>query len=282
MDNLDANLRAKVLSEALPFIRSYHGHTVVAKAGGQMLVDDDLLAIFARDISLLAMVGVRIVVVHGGGPQIAERLVAAGIPDNKVDGLRVTDAATMQIVNEVLCHDINGRITAAIDAAGGTAWSLRGADANLLQASQLKNGDYGLVGEVTAVDATVITNVPNGSVPVIAPVGCTAAGELLNINADVAAAAVAAALQAQALLFLTDTDGILDNASNVITQISEAGIREQISAGAITAGMLPKVECALQALSNGVASCRILNGRWQNALLLDLLTDAGVGTMITR
>lgn len=277
---IDPNLRAKILGEALPFIRSYSGQTVVAKAGGRMLVDDDLLTMFARDVSLLTTVGVRMVVVHGGGPQIAQQLAHAGIKDNKIDGLRVTDAATMQIVDEVLCKQINAKLADAISSSGVAVTRLRGADDNLLLATQVDNQNYGLVGTVTKVAGEVLENALHSGVAVIAPVGISATGELLNINADVAAAAIAAELNAKALLLLTDTDGILDADKNVIAELSEIQIREHIEAGSISAGMLPKVKCALQALSNGVGSCRILNGTWQHALLLDLLTDAGVGTMI--
>lgn len=280
MAEVDASLRARILGEALPFIRHYHGSCVVAKVGGQVLVKKDLLDAFARDVSLLAMVGVRLVIVHGGGPQIAQQLAAAGIREHKVDGLRVTDEATLAVVERVLCEEVNATLVQAIEAAGTTAVGLKGSDNSLLQAEVLSASDYGLVGEVVAVKLTALEAFAPGEVPVIAPLGVSAQREVLNINADAAAAAVAKALKAKALLLLTDTDGVLDAAGDVIQELTAAEIDVLIAAGSIAAGMLLKVRCALDAVSGDVSSCRILNGTSAHPLLLDLLTDAGVGTMI--
>ena len=281
MKDVGGKERVRILSEALPFIRRYHGKVVAVKIGGSVLVEKKLLAAFSRDVNLLVMVGVRIVVIHGGGPQIALQLGEAGIAERKHKGLRITDAPTMQIVAEAL-SGVNRSIVAALGAQGVTAVGYAGADNRLLLAERypVQEVDYGLVGTVRKVAADQILDVLQDNVAVIAPLGADADGELLNINADEAAAAIAAKCKAKALLMLTDTDGVADRSGKLVGELSAAQLHELVTDGTVHAGMEPKVFHALSALEQGVGSCRIINGTSEHPLLLDLLTDQGVGTMI--
>ena len=276
--------RARTIAAALPFINRYRGKRILAKIGGAALVKDQLLEAFATDISLLAMVGLDLIVVHGGGPQIGIRLREKGIPDRKKNGLRITDAATMAVVEEVLCGSMNRSLVAAINAAGAPATGLCGKDDQLLQALRRQDPDidYGLVGTVSAVNTSAVNALQGLSVPVIAPLGISPSGETLNINADEAAATLAVGLGCEALLMLTDTDGVRDANGQVMDQVGAADLEQLIVAGVIADGMLPKVKFALQALTGGVRSSRILNGETEHALLLELMTDQGAGTMITN
>ncbi len=281
MDMISGKERARILSEALPFIRRYHGQTVVVKIGGSALVKTELLNAFARDVSLLAMVGVRIVVIHGGGPQIAAQLAVANIPERKHHGLRITDHATLQIVEKVL-GDVNRDIVAAINSQGAHAVSFESVDTSLLCATRYvaQGVDYGLVGTVREVAFDPSRDCTAGHIPVIAPLGTDDKGQSLNINADEAAAAIAAKCHANVLLMLTDTNGVVDRSGRVASELTAAQLSELMEDQTVNAGMVPKVTYALSALAQGVGSCRILNGTSAHPLLLDLLTDQGVGTMI--
>ena len=275
--------KAHVLAEALPYIRRYHGKTVVVKLGGAVLDSTARLARLAADLTLLSMIGVRVIVLHGGGPQIERHLRRLGMSERIVDGLRVTDKATMEVVEMVLGGKINKSIVAAIAAAGGSAVGVSGKDGGLLSARRRKvrGADCGLLGEVRDVDPALLESLWERFIPVIAPMALSEEGETLNINADEAAAAVAAAVRAEALLLLTSESGIKDRRSRVLTRIDPKQAAAMIRDKTIAGGMIPKVRCALAAMKGGrVASCRILDGRKEHSLLIDLLTNRGSGTMI--
>lgn len=274
--------RAKVIAEALPFIHRYRGKRVLVKIGGSALTDDGLLTAFARDVSLLTMVGIKIIVVHGGGPQIGQRLKEAGIAEKKARGIRVTDEATLEIVEQVLFGSVNKKIVDAISGSGVEAKGLNGKENHLIQAQRKKDPevDYGLVGTVSTVNTSSVNSIKGDAVPVIAPLGADPQGRPLNINADESAAALAVALGCEALLMLTDTDGVQGEDGYELAEITAAAAEVMAKEGMISEGMLPKVECALAAVDGGVPSCRIMNGKKPHALLLELLTDQGAGTMI--
>ncbi len=277
----DQAAKAQVLAEALPYIRRYHRRTVVVKAGGAAL-EAASLAELAGDIALLRMVGVRIIVVHGGGPQIEKHLRKLRMPARIVDGLRVTDAATMEVVEMVLGGTINKGIVAAIAAAGGRAVGVTGKDGGLLQAKRKRSraANYGQVGEIAAVDTSLLDELDRHFIPVVAPLALGPGGETLNVNADAAAAAIAAAVAAKALLLLTDSPGVLDRRGQPLATLTPRAAAALIRSGTIGAGMIPKVKCALAAVAGGVESCRILDGTVAHSLLIDLLTDRGSGTMV--
>lgn len=284
--------KAEVLLEALPYMRKFQGQTLVIKYGGAAMQEADLKAAFARDITLLQYLGIHPVVVHGGGPQVSQMLAKLGVPTRFVEGMRVTDETTMDVVEMVLAGKINKEIVNLINAAGGAAVGLSGKDGLLLKAQKLEFYrprddeppeiiDIGLVGEVTEVNTKLIRTLQQQHfIPVIAPVGVGEAGETYNINADLVAGALAAALGAAKLILLTDVPGVLDRAGNLVSSLTRRQAVILIEEGAIAGGMLPKVKCCLEALDGGVAKAHILDGRTLHAVLLEIFTDPGVGTEI--
>ena len=287
--------QAHTLIEALPYIQLFANKTVVVKYGGHAMTDEALRDSFARDIVLLQCVGMHPVVVHGGGPQIDTIMKRMGIAARFEAGLRVTDAATMEVVDMVLGGKLNKEIVATINLHGGQAVGLSGKDANLITAAkkQLYRSvspgsppqlvDIGLVGEVTSVNTSIIhTLETSGFIPVIAPTGVGENGESYNINADTAAGDIAAALQAERLLFLTDVEGIQDRDKKLLPSLDRPAVDRLQDEAVIAGGMLPKVEACLRALDGGVAKTHIIDGRVPHAVLLELFTDRGVGTEIVR
>ena len=284
--------RAKTLSEALPFMRQFSDETIVVKYGGNAMDKADLSRLFAKDITLLRQVGMNPVVVHGGGPQIDRMLDRLGITTDRVDGLRYTDQATVEVVEMVLCGSINTRIVSAINECGGFAVGLSGKDGNLIRARKVrrtKKGpdnvetllDLGFVGEPAEINPEILELYQETEViPVVAPIGVGAAGETFNINADTAAGAIAGAMGACRLLMLTDVPGVLDKSKNLIPEMTAAQARAMIADGTINGGMIPKVETCLDAVANGVQGAVILDGRVPHAILLELFTPHGVGTLI--
>ncbi|HTO57596.1 MAG TPA: acetylglutamate kinase [Pseudomonadales bacterium] len=286
---------ANVLTESLPYIRKFQGSTIVVKYGGNAMIADELTQTFARDIVLMKLVGMNPIVVHGGGPQIGELLEKLKIPTRFVDGMRVTDAATMDVVEMVLGGLVNQDIVSLINAVGGRAVGITGKDGQLIQAHQLKLHrdspelkapeiiDIGHVGEIETINRGVVdTLVGAGFIPVIAPIGVGSKGESYNINADTVAGSIAAHLGAEKLMLLTNTAGILDKSGNTLTGLSLADVDALIADGTIHGGMLPKVRCALDAVAGGVRSAHIIDGRIHHAVLLEVFTDTGVGTLIRR
>jgi acetylglutamate kinase len=288
--DLDPLSKAAVLAEALPYMRRYAGHTLVVKYGGHAMGDGG--DSFARDVVLLKQVGIHPIVVHGGGPQIGEMLKRLGIESRFVDGLRVTDAETMEVVEMVLAGTINKQLVAAINAEGGCAIGLTGKDGRLIEAtkvrrSKLEDGvrsdvDLGFVGEPQKVAAHVLDTFKQSDIiPVIAPIGVGADGATYNINADTVAGAVAAAVKATRLLLLTDVAGVLDADKRLVSEITAGAARRMIAEGVIYGGMIPKVETCLDAVDGGVEAAVILDGRVPHAILLELFTDtSGAGTLI--
>ena len=284
----------RILEEALPYIQKFQGATIVVKYGGNAMVDDDLKHAFARDIVLLKLVGMNPVVVHGGGPQIGELLDELKIPTKFVNGMRVTDARTMDVVQMVLGGLLNPQIVSILNAHGGRAIGLTGKDGSLIRAKKMtvENAtedyrpseiiDLGHVGEVEAVDAKVLKALQqNGFIPVIAPIGVGPDGASYNINADVVAGAIASHLQAAKLILLTNTPGLLDGEGNTLNTVTRAQVASLIEEGTVEGGMLPKTECALSSVENGVGAAHIIDGRVPHATLLEVFTDVGVGTLIT-
>ncbi len=271
---------ARTLSEALPYLQRYDDAIVVVKFGGNAMGDDAAMASFARDIVLLRQVRVNPVVVHGGGPMINEMLGKLGIASTFVGGRRVTDAATIEVVEMVLSGLVNKRIVQAINAQGGKAVGLSGKDAGLITCDAAEP-ELGFVGEPTEVNPAVLTNLfADDMIPVVAPLGAGRNGETFNINGDTAAGAIAAALKADRLLLLTDVAGVKDISGEVLTALSAAEVEEMTGNGTISGGMIPKTETALNAVRNGVRACTIVDGRVPNAVLLELFTDHGAGSMI--
>ena len=284
--------RAKILAEALPYIQRFHGKTIVIKYGGNAMTDDKLKKSFARDVVLLKLVGMNPVVVHGGGPQIDELLKQLGRKGEFVQGMRVTDAATMDVVEMVLGGQVNKEIVSLINQHGGRAVGLTGADGGLIRAKKmLVRGDgdsdelvdIGQVGEVESIDPEIVHRLhTHDFIPGIAPLGGGKKGETYNINADLVAGKVAEVLKAEKLIVLTNTPGVLDQNGNLLTGLSAKKIDELFANGTISGGMLPKISSALDAVKNGVNTCHIIDGRVEHALLLEVLTDEGVGTLIRR
>lgn len=282
--------KAETLIEALPYIREFYGKTVVVKYGGAAMAGEDPMASFAEDIVLLQYVGLRPVVVHGGGPQIDRLLARLSIPSERKEGLRVTSPEAMEVVEMVLGGTVNKKIVALINRFGGKAVGLTGKDGGLIQAKKYsvpgRGGaplDLGLVGEVTGVNPDVLRALErDGFVPVIAPIGVGSGGEAYNINGDTAAAEVAAAVSAEKLILLTDVAGVLDGDGKLVSTMTVESADRAIREGAITGGMIPKVECGLTALRKGVRKVHVLDGRVPHSVLLEIFTDAGVGTEITR
>lgn len=271
---------ARTLSEALPYLQRFNDAVVVVKFGGNAMGDEAEMASFARDIVLLRQVGVNPVVVHGGGPMINDMLAKLGIETTFKDGKRVTDAATVEVVEMVLSGRVNKRIVQAINAEGGKAVGLSGKDANLITCVPADPA-LGFVGEPSAIDPSVINNLfEDDMIPVIAPLGQGADGETYNINGDTAAGAIAAALQADRLLLLTNVSGVKNAAGDVVTELTVADVDAMIADGTIAGGMIPKTETALTAVRAGVRACTIVDGRVPNAVLLELFTEHGSGSMI--
>jgi len=277
--------KAAVLVEALPYIRRFYEKTIVIKYGGHAMTDDALRASFAVDVVFLKYVGLRPVIVHGGGPQIGEIQAKLGLESTFVDGLRVTDDKTMEVVEMVLGGRVNGEIVELVNRGGGRAVGLTGADGGMLSVRRrFKEGkDIGRVGEVAHVDPAPITAVANaGFVPVVAPIGVDAQGVTHNVNADEAAGAIARALQAEKLILLTDVEGVKDASGALIPRLSVEQARKLVAEGSIREGMIPKIECCIDALSGGVSRTHIIDGRIVHAILLEVFTDGGVGTLLTH
>jgi acetylglutamate kinase len=285
--------RARVLSEALPYMRRHTGETFVIKYGGHAMGKPELAKLFARDMVLLRQVGINVIVVHGGGPQIAEMLQRLKIKSAFVDGLRVTDQETVEVVEMVLAGSINKQIVSEINTAGGFAAGLCGKDGNLISAAKVRRTKYdpdsniervlelGLVGEPTEVNPHILNFfVRSDIIPVIAPIGVSPDGETLNINADTAAGAIAGAAGAKRLLMLTDVEGVLDRSGNVIPMMTAQQARTLIETGIIHGGMIPKVETCLEAVEKGVGGAVIVDGRTPHAVLLELFTEHGAGTLV--
>ncbi len=285
---------AKTITEALPFMRRYAGKTFVVKYGGHAMGDKELAEIFARDIVLMKQIGVHPVVVHGGGPQIGNMLERLAVKSEFVDGLRITDADTVGIVEMVLSGSINKQIVSAINAVGGTAIGLSGKDGDLIKARKLRRTrrddnsniekilDLGFVGEPRQVNPQILTSLEqSGMIPVIAPIGIGAGGETYNINADTVAGAVASAIGAARLLLLTDVTGVLDKDGELLTDLTASQVRDLMDDGTITGGMIPKLETCLGAVQTGVEAAVILDGRVPHVLLLEIFTERGVGTLIS-
>ena len=289
------NITSQVLTEALPYIRRFHGTTVVIKYGGNAMTEAALKDSFAADVVLMKLVGINVVVVHGGGPQIGELLSRLNIESEFVNGMRVTDSATMDVVQMVLGGLVNPDIVSLINTHGGRAVGVTGKDGNLIQAEKMPMTiasndagasapeiiDIGHVGSITNIQVDVLnTLVQSEFIPVIAPVGVGKGGESYNINADIVAGAIAGALNAEKLVLLTNTPGILDADNATLSSLNKAEVEALIANGTISEGMLPKVECALDAVSGGVNSVTIVDGRVPHALLLEVFTYSGVGTQI--
>ena len=278
--------RAQVLAEALPYIQKYTGKTVVVKYGGNAMVSQELRQAVISDIILLSLVGIRVVVVHGGGPEISQMLKKLDIPSRFVDGLRYTDEATMDVVQQVLCGRVNKDLVATLNRLGGRALGLCGLDGGLFQAKQLDE-KYGLVGEITKVDAAPVFDALNcGYIPVVSTVAQGVDADVsYNINADTAAAKLATALEAERLLLLTDVRGLLrdpKDESTLIPELQLSSVPALVREGVISGGMIPKVDCCVEAVRSGVKSAVILDGRVSHSLLIELLSDAGVGTLLSN
>ncbi len=286
---------AEILIEAMPYIRRFSGTTLVVKYGGHAMVDEQLKEDFARDITLMKLIGMNPVVVHGGGPQINKVLDQMGIKSRFVRGMRLTDAPTMDVVEMVLGGKVNKSIVALINQHGGKAVGLSGKDGALIKAKKLhilhqeditkppEIIDPGLVGEVTEIHPEIIhTLTQKGFIPIIAPVGAGDAGETFNINADLVASRIASALGAGRLILMTDVDGVLDSRGQLIPSIDFTRINRLIADKTISGGMIPKIECAMDTLKNGVEKVHIINGKIRHALLLELFTDKGIGTEVKQ
>ena len=291
----ESHSQARILSQALPFMRRYAGQTIVVKFGGHAMGDNNLAQLFANDIVLLKQVGIHPIVVHGGGPQIGQTLERMKIKSSFIDGLRVTDAETVDVVEMVLAGAINKQISAAINEAGGLAIGLSGKDGNLIRASKIQRTkrdpdsniekvlDLGFVGEPDQINVHVLEVFKKSDmIPVIAPIGLGPKGETFNINADTAAGAIAGAIGSKRLLLLTDVAGVLDADDTLIEKINSKETYKLIDDGVISGGMIPKATTCLQAVEKGVDAAVILDGRVAHAILLELFTDHGVGTLISR
>ena len=280
-----ATQTAQILTEALPYIQRFKGKTLVIKFGGNAMVDENLKNNFARDIVLLKAVGINPIIVHGGGPQIGELLNRVGKTSEFIDGMRVTDSETMDVVEMVLGGQVNKSIVNLINNHGGRAVGLTGKDGHLICAEKLQGSDasidLGHVGKVKSIDTSVIDMLIHSDfIPVIAPVGVGVNGESYNINADLVAGKIAEVLQAEKLILLTNTAGLLDGEGQLLTGLNAKQVNDLIDDGVIHGGMLPKIGCALDAVQAGVTTAHIIDGRVQHAVLLEMFTDEGVGTLI--
>lgn len=286
--------KAKVLIESLPYIQRFSGKTIVVKYGGNAMIEEDLKVGFALDIILMKHIGINPVVVHGGGPQIGEVMKKMGLEPRFVDGFRITDDETMSVVEMVLVGKVNKEIVNLINNQGGRAVGLGGKDGSLIRGKKryLKKTDkkdqppeiidIGMVGDVEHINPEIIDTLDkSGFIPVIAPVGVGEKGETYNINADLVAGKVAEALSAEKLVLLTDIEGVKDGKGNLISTLSRKDVLKLVDEGVIKGGMIPKVECCLEALDNGVTKTHIIDGRVEHAVLLEIFTDKGIGTQIT-
>ncbi len=293
INSSSASTIAHVLSEALPYIRKFQGRTIVIKYGGNAMIDETLKNGFARDIVLLKLVGLNPVVVHGGGPQIGDLLKRVGKESHFVDGMRVTDKETMDVVEMVLGGQVNKEIVSLLNSHGAKAVGLTGKDGALISAKKMQFShqseemsapeiiDIGHVGEVTRIDTSIIDMLIHGDfIPVIAPIGLGKDGESYNINADLVAGKLAEKLNAEKLILLTNIRGLLDKKDKLLTGLSINKVDELITDGTIHGGMLPKIRCALEAVQNNVCSAHIIDGRIEHAVMLELFTDEGIGTLI--
>lgn len=286
---------ASVLTEALPYIQKFIGKTFVVKFGGNAMIDDELKTNFARDIVLMKLVGINPIVVHGGGPQIGSLLDKLNIESSFIDGMRVTDSATMDVVEMVLGGAVNKEIVSLINQNGGSAIGVTGKDGNLIRAKQMKVKkaspdlaapeiiDIGHVGEVTAINVEMLDILSNSNfIPVVAPIGVGSDGQSYNINADLVAGKIAEVTGAEKLLLLTNISGVQDKNGNILTGLSTQDVDELIADGTIYGGMLPKIRCALSAVNSGVQSSHIIDGRVPHSVLLEIFSDTGVGTLISN
>ena len=276
---------ARILIEALPYIQRFHGKTIVIKYGGNAMIDDSLKESFARDVVLLKVVGMNPVVVHGGGPQISGTLERVGKQTEFIDGLRVTDSETMDVVEMVLGGLVNKEIVKLINSHQGNAVGLSGKDGDMIRARKISSGksdvDYGHVGEVDSINPSLVRTLEQKNfIPVIAPIGSGVDGQTYNINADSVAGALASELQAEKLVLMTNTPGVLNKDGELLTGLGKSEIESLKNDGTISGGMMPKVDCALSAVLDGVKTSHIIDGRVNHALLLEVLTDKGVGTLV--
>jgi acetylglutamate kinase len=295
MPTSNASAIAQVLTEALPYIQRFTNKTIVVKFGGNAMIDEALQNSFARDVVLMKLVGMNPIVVHGGGPQIGDLLKKLNIESHFIDGMRVTDNATMDVVEMVLGGSVNKHIVNLINNNGGHAIGVTGKDGRLIRARKMSVSrqtpemtvpeiiDIGHVGEVVSIDRSVIDLLMQGDfIPVIAPIGVGKDGDSYNINADLVAGKIAEVMQAEKLMLLTNVQGLQDKSGEVLTGLSTQRVDALIADGTIYGGMLPKIQCALDAVKAGVASAHIVDGRVPHAVLLEIFTDAGVGTLITN
>lgn len=284
LSGIDADTKANILAEALPYIRRFSGCTMVIKYGGNAMTEDHLKEQFAKDIVLLKLVGIHPVIVHGGGPQINEMLQKIGKENQFIQGMRVTDGETMNIVEMVLGGCVNKEIASLLNLYGGHAVGITGRDNHFIKAKKLlleNQTDIGQVGEIESIDTQLIEQmVQQGYIPVVAPIGVGKKGEAFNINADVVAGKLAECLKAEKLIMLTNTQGVLDENNQLINKLTPADIDRLINTGTLQGGMLPKINSTLQAAFNGVSDIHIIDGRVPHAILLEIFTDQGVGTMI--
>ncbi|HIU49477.1 MAG TPA: acetylglutamate kinase [Candidatus Limousia pullorum] len=281
---MEVSNRAQVLVQAMPYIQKYAGKTVVVKYGGNAMINEELKSAVMSDIVLLQLVGVNVVLVHGGGPEINAMLKKTGKESKFVNGMRVTDEETIDIVQMVLAGKVNKSLANQLNLSGGKAIGLCGLDGNLLKAEkQTKNGDIGFVGDITDVDVTVINDVINsGYIPVIATVAGGSEGEVYNINADIAASAIAAKLNAKKLILMTDVRGLLrdkDDEDTLISVVNVSEVPRLKNEGIISGGMIPKIDCCVEAVRQGVDRAHILDGRIPHSILIELFSDEGIGTM---
>jgi acetylglutamate kinase len=286
----DAALKARILGEALPYIQRFHGKTIVVKYGGNAMIDESLKVRFARDVALLKLVGMNPVVVHGGGPQIEQMLAKLGKKGEFVQGMRITDRETMDVVEMVLGGTVNKEVVELINQAGGKAVGLTGQDGVFIRARKMmlpvkdkETGrvDLGQVGEIESIDPAIIAALEqSGFIPVVAPIGTGTDGTTYNINADLVAGKLAEILRAEKLIVLTNTPGVLDKDGKLLTGLTPKRIDDLVAKGVISGGMIPKIGSALDAARNGVKSVHIIDGRVPHALLLEVMTDQGVGTLI--
>ena len=283
--NADAALTAQLLTEVLPYIQRWRDKVVVVKFGGNAMVDDELAATFASDMVLLRQIGILPVVVHGGGPQIGEMLRRLGKETVFEDGLRVTDAETLDIARMVLVGKVNREIVGAINVHGPLAVGLSGQDAGIITAAA-RDPRLGFVGDVSSVNPTIIQRVlSEGLIPVISTIGADSAGQAYNINADTVAGAIASSLEAEKIIYLTDVAGLLadvDDPDSLINRITAGELRAQLDAGELAGGMIPKIGACVDAVEHGVASAHLLDGRVPHVVLIEMFTDSGIGTLITE
>ncbi len=276
--------KARTLVEALPYMRAFYDKTIVIKYGGASMLDEELKGSFATDVTLLRYIGLRPVIVHGGGPQIAQMLGRLGKESHFVDGLRVTDSETMEIVEMVLGGQVNAEIVANVGRAGGRAVGLTGKDCGLMRVTRrLGSGgeDLGRVGSPEEIDTSVLTTMTqNGLIPVVAPIGTDESGQTYNVNGDVAAGKIAQALGAEKLILLTDVEGVLNADGKLWPRLSAEEARAAIADGSVSGGMVPKLQCCIDASTHGVNSAHVIDGRVSHALLLEIFTDGGVGTLV--